>query len=94
MKPVYNNRTTPFDVGDIIVAKFRGRSHDITRFKIVELTTCQTTGEPCRTCFTGNVAYKVRRFKKRLGLRTFTFCPLRNGINAYCKYEPVIGEQV
>lgn len=89
MKPVYNNRTTPFDIGDIIISKFSQRPHYVTKFKIVELSICQTTGDPCCTCHTGNIAYTVKRFKKRLGLHTFTFCPLRNGVNDYYKYEPL-----
>lgn len=93
MKPVLNSRTTPYDVGDLIVYKRYQGYGDPLRFKIIELGTCRSHYEPCSGCGTGNIAYKVKRFRKRLGIRTISLCPMRYGTEEYVKWEPPVGGQ-
>jgi len=78
MIPVANNRTTPFDVGDII----RKRRNPIgyypsifskERYKIMLLSTCSIS--PCEDCPSDNITYVARKFNKRIGRKDIHLCP-------------------
>lgn len=89
MKPVPNKRTTPYDVGDMIVHRYWHRSSgDCPHYKIVELVQCQQEFRPCTSCDSGNIAYRAKRFNKRLGIKDFVLCPSRGQREEYVRWVP------
>lgn len=88
MKPVPNKRTTPYDVGDQVVYRYSHyQGGSAIRFQIVELVKCQTF-TACAGCSTGNIAYRTKRFKKRLGRKNFVLCPVKSGQEEYVRWTP------
>jgi len=95
MKPVPNERITPYDIGDTITSRFEVHSRNPERFRIIALTQCQTSFSTCIGCVTDNVCYEVKRFKKRLGRHTLVLCPGRFGQqDEYIRWIPNMGEPV
>jgi hypothetical protein len=70
MKPVLNKKTTKFDVGDFITSTWNSRRRI---YRIVALAPCSTL-RVCTTCDSGNIAYSVRAYKKRLGRNQWNVC--------------------
>jgi len=92
MKTVQNNRTTKFDIGDLIVLhhKYHRRRNPIM-YKIIGFVKCK--GSLCRRCSSGYVSYDARRFKKRLGIKPFSICDSSTpSYIGWCKIDPITKE--
>ena len=79
MKPVKNERTTYFDVGDTINSTYSVTPN--RGFIVTKIVPCHYISDPCKGCNSGGMRYEVKRFHKRTGRHTIHFCGSHSAIN-------------